>query len=109
VVNRAKRRADALRKINRMPDLLRPRGLATAHQHSLFRRMQAEMVYLRDKVCYAVRMKKEYNDDEYDSPHPLFFTRLLIIWCMQYEFCQGSWSKRFWMNSAGNDDDPVFF
>lgn len=110
VVNRAKRRADALRKINRMPDLLRPRGLATAHQHSLFRRMQAEIVYLRDKVCYAARMKKEYNDYDYDLLTTLIIsspTRRLIIWCMQYEFCQDSWSKRFWMNSAGNDD-PVF-
>ena len=50
VVKRAKRRADALRKVNRMPDLLRPRGLATAHQPSLLRRMHAEMIYHRDKV-----------------------------------------------------------
>ena len=50
VVKRAKRRADALRKMNRMPDLLRPRGLSATHQPSLLRRMHAEMVYQRDKV-----------------------------------------------------------
>ena len=39
-----------------MPDLLRPRGLAAAQQHSLLRRMQAEMIYHRDKVGDTMKM-----------------------------------------------------
>ena len=85
VVNRAKRRADALRKVNRMPDLLRPRGLAATHQHSLLRRMHAEMIYHRDKVSFGRKKPNIITRNMTHHTYRLLCIRLLTIWCMRYE------------------------